>query len=511
MSPRPLPARPRLAEHVLPRLHILSAPAAGSGEDLVILHDTREGRLVQIGRREWGLLAAADGTRDLEGILLAAARSGSHAKAAALRGFLEQLHAASMLEDGPVIEISAPTSPVVPADRPLDPLAGYSLRCDGSGSCCRLYASVLFSPVEVARARSLLPSVLGAGAQRSNAFLPERGSGPCAASAVALVDGRCVYLEEGGLCSLHAAGGEGGKPLGCRIFPATFTDDGVAVRVSVAVECACVLASAQLVSGGAPLVPEGAVTRGDLDEAVFIAVVPERVRVARDRSAPRSEFVAWSRAALEVASDPSSAESDPAAVLWSLAAEIEASGLEVSAARRAFTSPRGPSAADLTPWMEALRRRAARRVNEDSVWRSHSDLARRAARWVDQSAALLLDPGVGSAALRGDLDARSRGGGGSAPASREERRISEAFYVRALLHGYQLVDPSGEGPPLALALRDRAVRLLVARAMPEAIARVASEDPNAAYDPAERHPLALVEAMLRGFGLQSYRRDIEDY
>jgi lysine-N-methylase len=368
---------------------------------------------------------------------------------------------------------------------------------------------VLFSPVEVARARSLLPAVLDAGARRANAFFPERGSGPCAASAVALVDGRCAYLAESGLCSLHAAGGEGGKPRGCGLFPATFTDDGEAVRVSVAVECACVLASARIGSGGAPLVPEGALTRGDLDEAVFIAVVPDQVRVSRDRSASRGELVAWSRAALEGLTDPSGEENDLPAALWSMAADVEASGLEVSAARRAFTSPKGPSSEDLTPWLEALRRRAARRAHEDSAWRSDRDLARRATRWLERSAALLLDPGVCEAALRGDLGASP--GGGSAPASREEQRASEALYVRALLHGHQLVDPLGEGPPLGLALRDRAVRLLLGRAMPEAIALVAAEDPRALPDSAERHPLALVEAMLRGHGLSSYRRDIEDY
>ncbi len=487
-SRSPLPGRPRLAEHVFPRLHIAGA------RELVILHDTREGRLVQIGRREWGLLAAADGTRDIEGIVLAAARSGSFAKAAALQGFLEQLHAAGMIEEGPEGEALVDPPPVVPADRPLDPLAGYRLRCDGSGSCCRLYASVLFSPVEVARARALLPSVLDAGARRSNAFFPERGSGPCAASAVAQVDGRCAYLADGGLCSLHAAGGEGGKPLGCRLFPATFTDDGEAVRVSVAVECACVLASARGGSGGAPLVSEGARTRGDLEEAVLIDVVPERVRVSRASDAARGDLVAWSRAVLEV--DPTEASRDVPGSLWALAAAMEAGGLEAGGARRAFDSAlaRPLRAADVRPWVEALRRRAARRVEEDAAWRSERDLARRAARWIEGAAAILLDPGACEAAIRGGA---------------EEDRALEAFFVRALVHGHQLVVSGGEGLPLAHALRDRAVRLLVARALPAAIARASSEEPGAVSDPAERYPLALVEAMLRGHGLESYRRDVE--
>jgi lysine-N-methylase len=473
----------------------------------VVLHDTRAGRLVQIGRREWGLLSAADGTRDLEGIVLAAGRSGSFAKVEALRGFLEQLHAAGMLEEGPSPEEAAPP-PAVPADRPLDPLAGYLLRCDGSGSCCRLYASVLFSPLEVARARSLLPAVLDAGSRRASAFFPERGSGPCAASAVALVDGRCAYLADSGLCSLHAAGGEDGKPLGCRLFPATFTDDGEAVRVSVVVECACVLASAQGGSGGAPLVPGGAVVRGDLDEAVVIDVLPDRVNVARGRSAARGDLVAWSRAVLAVATDPSSAAVDWAAALWALAAEVEASGLDASAARRAFAAPsRGPRAEDVLPWIDALRRRAARRAQEGAAWRSERDLARRAARWIEKAAEILLEPGACETALGASEAGPS--GGGSGPDELASRQVSEGLYVRALIHGHQLVAGSGEGPSLAVALRDRAVRVLLARAMPEAIARVASEEPGAPPDSAERYPLALLEAMLRGHGLEAYRFDVE--
>src|SRR5690242_10317977 len=75
---RPLPIRPRLADHVLARRHITGS------ETVVVLHDQRTGRLVQLGPREWGLLAAADGTRDLDGVVLAARREGAHARVPAL-------------------------------------------------------------------------------------------------------------------------------------------------------------------------------------------------------------------------------------------------------------------------------------------------------------------------------------------------------------------------------------------------------------------------------------------
>src|SRR5262249_22825791 len=137
-----LPARPQLASHVLARRHVVE------GNEIVVLHDRSNGSLVQIGPREWALLAAADGTRDLDGILLAASREAARVQRPALTAFLEQLLAAQMLDDG------APQSPdpAAPPDenepsapeRPLDPLPGFTLTCDGSGSCCALYPSILF-------------------------------------------------------------------------------------------------------------------------------------------------------------------------------------------------------------------------------------------------------------------------------------------------------------------------------------------------------------------------------
>ena len=87
--------------------------------------------------------------------------------------------------------------------------------------------------------------------------MPERGSGPTGGAIVTSCEGRCAYLGEGGLCGLHAAYGPAAKPVGCSTFPASFTDDGEVVRVSVSVECACVLASVGR-EGGSPLIPQGA-------------------------------------------------------------------------------------------------------------------------------------------------------------------------------------------------------------------------------------------------------------
>jgi lysine-N-methylase len=475
-----LPIRPRLAPHVLPRRHIVD------GDARVVLHDIGSGRLVQIGVREWGLLAAADGTRDLTGILLAAAREGAHARAAALEQFLEQLHALGMLEDGAEDQDAAARAPAPAPEsdrddvsRPLDPLAGFSLSCDGSGSCCRLYASIVFGPVEAARARALLPQVLGGGERHERVFMPERGSGPTGGSIVTLCDGRCAYLASSGRCAVHEAGGAAAKPIGCATFPATFTDDGEAVRVSVAVECACVLASADR-EGGAPLLPPGLRVRADLHETLSVSRVPDLVAVSPAGMAPRAELRTWARRVISCLP----AAGDTAAALVALGALVAQEGLSADP-RAALGAPPPIAPATVTPWIEALHRHAARRAREDAAWRSERDLARRASSWIAAVTEVLGDPAALAATL-----------GASVPSPR-----AEAFYVRALVHGHHLA--TGR-LPISLALHDRAVRLLVARAMYVFFATL----PPEALDPACAEPLALLEAMLRGHGLDAYAHDV---
>ncbi|WP_437562771.1 YkgJ family cysteine cluster protein [Sorangium sp. So ce542] len=477
MSPNMLPARPRLAAHVLVRRHLVGE------EERIILHDVRSGQLLQLGAREWVLLSAADGTRDVEGIVIAAAREGAHARAAAAHAFLAQLHAAGLLEAEAAGEDAARSEPAAGArparapeerggrERPLEVLPDFGLHCDGRGSCCRIYASILFDPEEAARARALRPDVLSGGARHERAFTPERGTWPCAASVVAMRDGRCAYLEGEGRCSLHAIGGPEAKPLGCRTFPTSFVDDGESVRVSVATECACVLASAGR-PGGAPLLDPRLRVRGDLDERIDVAALPDRAPISPGATASRAELVAWSRRLAAAAPPP-----DVAAGLFALAAAVEAEGLTGGAIAR-FERPDPLEPAALEPWLAALHGRAARRAREDAGWRSERDLARRAAQWIAAATLALAEPDLLAALL-------------AAPAPAPDR---ERFYLRAALHGHRLIGAL----PLSLALRDRAARLVVARALPVVVAGAGDDDPACA------EPIALVEAMLRGHGLEAY-------
>lgn len=469
---REFPLRPQLADHVRARRHVVD------GRERVFLHDTRRDTVMEVGAREWQVLAAADGTRDLDGILLAAAREGARVKRENLVDFLTQLGREGLLSGGAVL-VTTPandgdaddTDEDTPADRPLDALDGYLFHCDSRGQCCRTYSTVMFSPLEALVARAVLPEVLDGGERHDHVFMPERGSGPCAASAVASVDGACAYLDEDGLCAIHRVAGADAKPFGCMLYPVQFTDDGERVRVSIAVECACVLASVGR-DDGAPLVSDTVRLRGDLPEAVVVLKVPSEVLVREGERVPRAELVAWTRAVMDTLP-----WRDPVRALWNLADTIETRGLQARA-----EGDREPEVRVLRAWLRALHHRAQRKLHEHDWTRAGGDIIRRAVRGIAATTARLYDdPGALGETL-GDF---------------ERHAARESFYVRAQLHGYQLT-----GDPLAVALRDRAVRALVARGFEAWVAR------EAPGEDAFREPLALVEAMVRAHGLSLYVDDL---
>lgn len=462
----PLPLRPRLADHVSARRH------RARNEDAWVLYDNRSGQAYRVGVREWGLLLHADGTRDLEGIIAAASRTGTLARVSALQSFLEALHQAGLLADG--VDRPAEPPPVRPP-LPIDSWPNYRLSCDGLGSCCRLYSTIMVRPVEEARARGLLPLVFDSGDHPERLFAPLTGSAPCGASSFGFVDGRCVYLEADGRCALHAAGGPEGKPLGCRMFPALFVDDGQAVRVSAAIECACVLASLDKPDEGELLVPNHVRSSDDLDPGIHITSLPETIALTKKRRASRDELVRWSR--IVAASSPPT--NVPGAFL-ALAEAVETWGLDLHAATVAMASHRPVDPDAMRPAWIALAERTQARLKIDGAWRSDNDLAFRAIGWIHRAAKFVLtNPDEVERLCSADRAV--------------EAAKSEAFYLQAGAHGHHFV--LGDAP-LVQALRDRATRVVLARA----VARVVSED-ELRDEPALRHPLALVEATLRGHGL----------
>lgn len=56
-------------------------------------------------------------------------------------------------------------------------------------------------------------------------------------------DGACVFLDERGLCRIHAKFGEAAKPLACRIYPYAFHPAGPKITVSLRFSCPSVVAN----------------------------------------------------------------------------------------------------------------------------------------------------------------------------------------------------------------------------------------------------------------------------
>ncbi len=496
VSKAALPQRPRLADHVAARRHRVA------GTSFVTLHDTEQARVAKIGQREWTLLGCADGTRDLDGILAAAAQRGRFAQRPHLETFLQQLHQAAMLVDGP--------RPIVPfgalgegsdeatnavsfgiaqphPDRPLEPLPDYTLSCDGSGTCCRIYPTTIFTAEEATRARALRPELLDGGLQEEQLFTPERGSGwghPArapVARCVTMFDGRCAYLDHDLQCSLH--GDESTKPLGCRLFPTVFVDDGQVIRVSVTPECTCVFDSIGR-QAGTPLVPQGATGGRDLDPGTYVRRLSDKLRLYKHETADRGAYLAWERKVRD-----SRWEHDVPQRLWALAEAIQTQGLEPRAIDEALAALQPVRLMQLRGMLETLLARLRRRLQQDVAWRSETDMAQLACGLLEQTVERLLS--------ESEIVSTATG----APA-----QAVETFYVRCLLHGHQFMDEQ----PLELALRDRAVRLLVARGLATLIRSTANDESSGRDfpDPALRQPLALVEATMRGCGLYEYLDDL---
>jgi lysine-N-methylase len=472
-----IPFRPRLSRSAMLRRHRVD------GEDRVVLHDTRSEEVIELEEAQLAPLASCDGTRDLGGVMLAASRAGAYRRASAIHQLIADLAARGLVEDG--IEPAAPRQrrrqelgatplEVLSVPAPGGGLSGFRLHCSLSGACCQSFSSIAFRRSEVARALALVPEIGDA----ERLFLPLHGSDGRELLAVTLVDGACAFLDASGGCSIHARGAGQDKPLGCQLFPRSFVHDGSAVRVSVRVECACVLESLEASAdagapAGEPLLPEGAATLADLPAAAAVPELPPSLLLSGERSAAPSELRAWSQRLLD-AMPPAV---DGVAACWALSRAL-AGGLDDPEPMLAAPPP-SPGA--LAAHLSALGKRTRGRALSAEAWRSGRDRARRLAGWLDEAARALTDHGFVASML-------------AAPARHE------SFYLRAVIHGHQLV---GERS-LARALADRAVRLLLARAAAATVPESCRDDASA------RHPLTAVEMMMRAQGLEGHDEAIAE-
>ncbi len=413
-----IPERPRLGAHVRARRQVVEGAA------FVMLH--LEGAApVQLGEREWKVLRQADGTRDLEGIRLAAGQAGAPVRLEHVRAFFGELARLGCFEAREVDEEVA-----VPRDRPIVHLPGYTFACDGSGGCCSQFDTILFAPVEVARARALLPMLEEAGNCPERVFLPEHGASSLL-STVTRAEGSCLYLDTDRRCRIHA-----GKPMGCRTFPTRYVDVGSAIRVVPRLECACVF---EVRAEGEPLTRA---SRGsELPPELFVPALPPQIAMG-ERGVTPEELVAF----FDERAEGLEREPDLAAFAWALAAGVDGAS-------------RDPHEA-----LDSARASVERLFSTHVAWRAPRDVVRLGVGFVRDALAR--------------IDRRL-----PAPVEPEDERL----YLRASFFATLGADSSVEAE-----LRARAVAIWIARAFPD----------EARATPEAAHPLAIVEALARGHGLE---------
>ncbi len=97
-------------------------------------------------------------------------------------------------------------------------------------------------------------------------------------------DGSCVFLDQTGLCRVHAKYGEPAKPLACRIYPYAFHPAGSKVAVSVRFSCPSVVQNL-----GQPVTDNRKEIRGYANQ-----VVPANVRDAEPPELTPGTRLDWS-------------------------------------------------------------------------------------------------------------------------------------------------------------------------------------------------------------------------
>ncbi len=449
--------RPRLADHALVRRHIVG------GEAIAVVHDARSGALFQLPPHLLDLVLCADGTRDLEGVGLAAVRAGMAESPEEIAELIDELDALGLIDEG--IEPPPARSDAfryetpalgTDADKPLEHLDGYGFACSGKSACCRQYGSVTLTAEDVVRARRAGLETAPGDELGDKVFLPLFGGVRTERVAMTLVDGRCLQLTGSGRCGLEERGGPLAKPIACRVYPASLLDDGERVRVSVAPECDCVFAS--LESSGAPLV---AGQRGrDLPAGVRVARMPELVAIAGEQIRPRDVFARWS---LEAARSVPRAQV-PQKVA-ALAAALEALKPAEELPRWSGDERDGSSSDALFAAIGGFAARMEAAAAAAAEWRSAKDRTRILRRRVAEASRKLASNRAHFERALAD----------------EPRPRDEAFFARAILFGHQL----SPAEPVVQGLFALAVRILASRALAETA-------------PELGHPIAAVQAAARG-------------
>ncbi|WP_437228830.1 YkgJ family cysteine cluster protein [Planctomicrobium sp. SH661] len=115
--------------------------------------------------------------------------------------------------------------------------------CHNCGGCCREHA-ITISPEERARIEGQKWTPADGIAAGQPLFVEERNwLGQKTTRLAHQPDGACVFLNDKGLCRIHAKFGEAAKPLACRIYPYAFHPGSRQLTVSLRFSCPSVAAN----------------------------------------------------------------------------------------------------------------------------------------------------------------------------------------------------------------------------------------------------------------------------
>lgn len=115
--------------------------------------------------------------------------------------------------------------------------------CHNCGGCCKQH---LIEITEEERIRILGQQWTAADGVPANRPVVEWFAGPFWKKRYRLAhqpDGACVFLDDKGLCRIHAKFGEAAKPLACRVYPYAFHPHGKSVTVSLRFSCPSVVSN----------------------------------------------------------------------------------------------------------------------------------------------------------------------------------------------------------------------------------------------------------------------------
>jgi lysine-N-methylase len=155
--------------------------------------------------------------------------------------------------------------------------------CHNCGGCCTQH---LIEVTEEERQRILAQNWTSADGVPAGRPVLEWFAGPPWKKRYRLAhqsNGGCVFLDEKGLCRIHAKFGEPAKPLACRIYPYAFHPHGKSIAVSLRFSCPSVVSN---------LGREVKQQRGDLQqlESLVVPAGAERMPPPRVSSKERTDW-----------------------------------------------------------------------------------------------------------------------------------------------------------------------------------------------------------------------------